>query len=105
MSNITDHLRSLRHARSLSLREVSAICGVPWQTLGHYERGKVDPPLSKLERWAAALDADLHVRMMLNVKQQAALTAVEGSISLLGDAEADALAVLASALGHKMSSR
>lgn len=48
-----------RNARGLSLRELSARCGISKSALQRMESGEISPTLDQLDRIAAALDVPL----------------------------------------------
>ncbi len=52
-------VRTIRHARALSQRQLAARMGVPRTYISKIENGKAVPTLSSLERLATALDAPM----------------------------------------------
>ncbi len=57
--NVAKAVRDLRHARSLSQRQLAARMQVPRTYISKIENGKAIPTLSSLERLATALDAEV----------------------------------------------
>lgn len=53
------NIRSLRHERGLTLRELGALCGIDADVLAQYERGEVNPRAAAVEKIAAALGAPI----------------------------------------------
>ena len=99
MTSLVEHLRALREARGISLRELAPKIGVSFPTLNAYELGRVDPPMSRAISWASALGVSLHVIATdaehvdpddptLSVEQRALLRKVLSAVGRLEDGEA-----------------
>lgn len=58
--DIGKRLRELREARGLSQRDVEDRTGLPRTLVSLVENGRLTPTLQMLERWAKALDVELH---------------------------------------------
>ncbi len=55
MNEVITALKLAREARRITLRELAPLVGVSHATLGQYETGTIDPPLSRVMRWAEVL--------------------------------------------------
>ena len=53
--DLASSLRDVRVQRGMSVRDLAPLVGVSFTTLAAWERGAIDPPLSKLRTWARAL--------------------------------------------------
>lgn len=96
MSEVYRLLRSHRERGGTTLRELAPRVGVAFSTLGQYELGQVDVPLSKLHAWAAALDLRIDMLLRraaepqlvgLSDDQRALLRTVTAKVSALSDIE------------------
>lgn len=61
MNRIIAALKRSREAGKMPLRELAPVVGVSHATLGQYETGAIDPPLSRVIAWATALGLDIKV--------------------------------------------
>lgn len=59
MNTIGQNLRSARKAKGLTQKELSAISGVPYTSIGSYERDDVAPGIFNLIDLAEVLDVSL----------------------------------------------
>jgi transcriptional regulator with XRE-family HTH domain len=53
---ITLRIKYWRKRRNLTLKQLEARTGIPFQQLGLYEQGKVSPPAARIQRIAAGLE-------------------------------------------------
>jgi len=58
--DIGRRLRDLREAKGLSQTDVEDLTGLPRSYVSRTENGRGTPSIQVLERWAEALDVDLH---------------------------------------------
>ncbi len=58
--DIGKRLRELRQAKALSQRDVEDRTGLPRTLVSLVENGRLIPTVQMLERWAKALDVELH---------------------------------------------
>ena len=57
MDGLPAQLRELRVKRGLTIRDLAPLIGVEFSTVASWERGRSEPPLSKLIAWSGALGA------------------------------------------------
>ena len=59
MTHVPLPIRSARVARGMTQSALAAACGIPLRTLAAYERGHLEPPVSRARAIACALGTTL----------------------------------------------
>jgi transcriptional regulator with XRE-family HTH domain len=98
--DLVSSLRDVRVQRGMSVRDLAPLVGVSFTTLAAWERGAIDPPLSKLRTWARALggiativwsDTTREGRPVTMAKMEL-ITTVFGALDDIEDSDAQFLA-------------